>query len=248
MEMPRQQRSNDSNAREIEALNQRGGRMLSIIDLIRAGTLDIDTATRLFVAVRVGGASFLCCALESGAGKTALMGALLGLLPGTERIITVDGPDVLATARAAAASPPACLLVHEIGQGRWHGYLWGPPVLDLARVAGTGGLRAAATIHADTLDQVVAAFASFGGGVADVARFDLVIFITRGRDGRRVSGPVLVRSGDGFHDGFPAGSQDGGLVAAARDRLAGLDRAGILDVTGVARWLDDHPLDARGGG
>jgi len=32
------------NLRQIEQLNQRGGRALSIVDLIRAGTIDVDPA------------------------------------------------------------------------------------------------------------------------------------------------------------------------------------------------------------
>ena len=61
---------------EINRCNQRGGRMLSIVDLIDAGTVDKSIAA-YFLAVISKGKSFLVGAKPGGAGKTTVMGALL---------------------------------------------------------------------------------------------------------------------------------------------------------------------------
>ena len=41
-----------ANLREINSLNQRGGRMLSVVDLIEAGTLDVPAAAYLCGCLR----------------------------------------------------------------------------------------------------------------------------------------------------------------------------------------------------
>ncbi len=71
------------NHRQIEQLNQRGGRTLSIVDLIQAGTINVEMAAYAMRAMAEG-ASLLTAARPGGAGKTALMAAILGL-PATRR-------------------------------------------------------------------------------------------------------------------------------------------------------------------
>ena len=61
---------------EIDRCNQRGGRMLSIVDLIDAGTVTRDLAAYSLAAIS-NGASFMVGAMPGGAGKTTVMGALL---------------------------------------------------------------------------------------------------------------------------------------------------------------------------
>nr|MDO8116264.1 hypothetical protein [Candidatus Sigynarchaeota archaeon] len=139
----------NANLHEIDALNQRGGRMLSVIDLVERGTIDAGIAAYCIIAV-YHGASFLCCALPGGAGKTALMGALLGLVPRSETISTVTSAnDIPSIRKALDIAKPTCLVVHEIGKGSWFGYLWGPPVLDYIKLKDRGA-RLATNIHADT--------------------------------------------------------------------------------------------------
>ena len=87
------------NHRQIEMLNQRGGRTLSIVDLIRAGTISVPMAACAMRAVHEG-ASILTGARPGGAGKTTLMAALLSFLPPGEEIVTVDEPEVLDEAAA----------------------------------------------------------------------------------------------------------------------------------------------------
>ncbi|MCK5526789.1 MAG: hypothetical protein KAJ05_06545, partial [Candidatus Latescibacteria bacterium] len=66
--------------RVLDDCNQRGGRMLSLVDLITAGTVDLPLAAYLSAAMR-SGASLLVGARPGGAGKTTVMCALLNFLP-----------------------------------------------------------------------------------------------------------------------------------------------------------------------
>ena len=138
------------NWRQIEALNQRGGRTLSIVDLLLAGTIDAETAGHVGEAIQRG-ASFLTAANPGGAGKTALLAALLGFLPEGVPVVTVDHPDAIAA--DGRADEQRCYLAHEIGSGHWYGYIWGPVVgryLDLA----ADGHMVASCLHADTIEEV----------------------------------------------------------------------------------------------
>jgi len=65
--------------REIDRCNQRGGRMLSIVDLVQAGTFTVDLAAYALAAIGKG-ASFMVGALPGGAGKTTVMGVIQSLL------------------------------------------------------------------------------------------------------------------------------------------------------------------------
>ncbi|MEX2681739.1 MAG: hypothetical protein Q6373_009065 [Candidatus Sigynarchaeota archaeon] len=185
----------EHNLAEIRGLNQRGGRMLSIIDLISRETITIDLAAYLLVKIR-GGASFLCCSMQGGVGKTTLMGALLGLLPPSEEIVTVASEaDLGILQRLTTDGKRRSLVVHEIGSGSWYGYLWGKPVLDYVRLKNPT-TRIVSNIHADALEDVTAQFISFGGTAAEMLEFDLVLFITLGKgnvggERRRIVNDIL---------------------------------------------------------
>jgi hypothetical protein len=140
------------NDRQIEQLNQRGGRTLSIVDLIRDGTISVEMSAYAMRAMREG-ASLLTGARPGGAGKTTLMAALLNFLPPDVPIVTVDGPQVTAAGLARPPAEPSCHLAHEIGSGHWYGYIWGP---DVARFLSLiqGRRRIASCLHADTLDEL----------------------------------------------------------------------------------------------
>jgi len=135
---------------QIDALNQRGGRTLSVVDLICAGTVTPDVAAHVGAAI-AGGASLLTAANPGGAGKTALLAALLGFLPEDRPIVTVEHSQVLDA--AAAEATPRCYLAHEIGDGHWYGYIWGPVVARFLALAADGH-TVASCLHADTLDEL----------------------------------------------------------------------------------------------
>ena len=173
------------NRQAIDALNQRGGRMLSLVDLLAAGTVGLDMAAEMACVVACGG-SFLTAAGPGGVGKTTLMGALLGFLaPGTE-IVPIEGPETLD--RLAAPGRPQCLVVHEIGAGPYYGYLWGGAVARYFASAAAPGRSLASNLHAETYEEAAEQLAGPPLGVAreDLARVDLVAFMARVGGRRRV--------------------------------------------------------------
>lgn len=168
------------NLLQIEALNQRGGRTLTIVDLIRAQTLNPLMAAYAMRAIEQG-ASILTAAKPSGAGKTALLAALLHLLPPGEPIITVDKPEVIADGLRRPPEQPACYLAHEIGPGRWYAYIWGrdvPAFLSLIQ----GQRRIASCLHADTLEELRAILTGppLHATRKQVGRVGLVLFMFAG--------------------------------------------------------------------
>jgi len=124
--------------------------MLSIVDLIDAGTVDQDLAAFLLWRV-ASGSSFVIGARPGGAGKTTVMGALLNLLPlGVKVSATVDG---LVVQRALDQTETRqCLVCHEIGRGSWYAYLWGNDVARLFQLPAAGHILAT-NLHADTLSE-----------------------------------------------------------------------------------------------
>ena len=174
-----------SNLRQTERLNQRGGRTLSVVDLLRAGTLTTEMAAVGGAAIALG-ASIITGAVPSGAGKTALMASLLGFLAPGREILTVEAAQDLTRPESGNREP--VYLVHEIGSGPWYGYLWGTAVSAfIAKASGQGSL--ASCLHADTVDEARAILASPALGVAeeDLDRVELFLFIRRDRRGHRVS-------------------------------------------------------------
>lgn len=165
------------NHRQIEMLNQRGGRTLSVVDLIQAGTINVEMAAYAMRAMH-GGASLLTGAVPGGAGKTTLMAAMLHFLPAEVTIVTVDRLGVIADARRNPPDEPVCYLVHEIGSGRYFGYLWGPDVADFLSLAGGKG-RIASCLHADTLSEVSHILCSPPLGVApkSLGEVQIVMFM-----------------------------------------------------------------------
>ncbi len=165
------------NRRQIEQLNQRGGRMLSIVDLIQAGTISVEMAAYAMRAMTEG-ASLLTAARPGGAGKTTLMAAILGLLPPGVPIVTVDSSRIIHNGLQRPTTEPSCYLAHEIGSGDWYGYIWGRDVAEFFLLIG-GQRRIASCLHADTLDELTGILCSPPLRVAREAmgRVGLILFM-----------------------------------------------------------------------
>jgi len=172
------------NQREIERLNQRGGRLLSIIDLIADGTLTAEMAALCWQAVG-GGAGFLTGAVPGGAGKTTLMAALLAFLPQHERIITVADRSAIDAALVGEIPEPATLLAHEIGAGHWFGYIWGRDAADFFSLAGSG-VRCVTCLHADDPDQAWGILSPLGVARESFDHVPLQLFMQVDRQGWRL--------------------------------------------------------------
>jgi hypothetical protein len=137
--------------RAIDDCNQRGGRMLSLVDLIDAGTVDLPLAAYLAAAMRTG-ASLLVGARPGGAGKTAVMCALLNFLPDRTVILPVDRPAVLVGAQHDDRPGDTCYLAHEISAGHYYAYVWGSEARAFFRLASRGHI-VVSNLHADTVQE-----------------------------------------------------------------------------------------------
>ncbi len=135
---------------EIDRCNQRGGRMLSIVDLIDAGTVSRELAAYSLAAISRG-ASFMAGAVPGGAGKTTVMGALLNFVPRDVELISADGPETI-NRGLANKEAPCCYVCHEIGRGSYYAYLWGAALRGYFALPEAGHILAT-NLHADTLEQ-----------------------------------------------------------------------------------------------
>ncbi len=173
-----------ANLAEIERLNQRGGRTLSFVDLIEAGTVSAELAGELAACVEAG-ASILTAARQGGVGKSTLLADLLGCLPPGERIVTTPDVHAVQAAHRSAGEGPTCFLAHEIGRGPWYAYLWGEAAVRFFALARTGR-RIATCLHADELEELYGQLASLGVGAEDIRSVGIVAFM---RKAGRVSAP-----------------------------------------------------------
>jgi len=165
---------------EIDRCNQRGGRMLSIVDLLDAGTISIDLAAYSLAAIWQG-ASFMVGAMPGGAGKTTVMGALLNFVPRDVQLIAADG---LATIeRGKKQKQRCCYICHEIGNGSYYAYLWGEPLCRYFELASDGHMLAT-NLHADTYEQAHEQICG-ENGVSDAAlrNMNLMFFLSVRRNG-----------------------------------------------------------------
>ena len=169
----------DDVLRVVNRSNQRGGRMLSLIDLIEADTVTLPLAAWLTERVEAGD-SFLVGALPGGAGKTAIMGALLVMVPGDEPVRVTSG------GRWRSAGAGETVVASEISPASYEAYIWGREVRTFVEL-GISGARLVANLHADTLEQALTQL-SDDNGVPDehLSAFDFFVPITmNGGLGRR---------------------------------------------------------------
>jgi len=235
------------NLRQIERLNQRGGRTLSAVDLILAGTFSLEMAG-LCAAVIARGASILTGAVPGGAGKTTLMASLLGFLAPGRPIVTVESADDLSPA-GGGAEP--VYLVHEIGSGPWYGYLWGPAVADyIALARGPGSIGTC--LHADTVDETRRILSSppLGARPQDLDHIGLMLFIGRSGGHHRVTTVCVPAAGGGHGRLFEWDRWSESHLRVGEDdalsplcELLGMPRAELAELSGgIEKLLGDLVL------
>jgi len=152
--------------------------MLSVVDLLDAGTLDLRLAAYFMRVIRAG-ASILVCAGPGGTGKTTLMAALLCFLPPNGRIQVVERAEPISWYEEQAASGgPTWFLCHELGPGFWYSYLWGEGARIFLSMPAQNRF-CATTVHADSLPELRSILLGSGVGIspADFARLDLILFM-----------------------------------------------------------------------
>ncbi len=219
--------------------NQRGGRMLSVVDLLEAGTLERTQAAWLLARI-LSGASFLVGARPGGAGKTAVMGALLTMLPAGEAVR-------LATRGTGweSSRPGDCIVAYEIGRGHYEAYVWGERLVRMTALGGAG-CRIVTNLHADTLDEARQQIAAdCGAGESGLAAFETFIPIrTRGRGYamERVVGDIQWYDGQGWR-AFDLGTHEPETVELAIGAfLDDCTVGGVRTIEAVrAAWLQVAP-------
>ncbi|MBD3174234.1 MAG: hypothetical protein GF320_03570 [Armatimonadia bacterium] len=234
----------------VEDLKQRGGRTLSLVDLIDAGTLSLDSAAYLAARIQEG-ASYFTGAVPGGAGKTTILAALLAAVPPGEPIVTVSGESVLDRTHDGRVT----WLVHEVQNAMYYAYLWGPAVSEFFDKASRGD-RIVSCMHADDLPQMARILGSPPNGVTpdQLLELDLILFLrmTGGRGGtlRRVSSVLesdgrehreIFRwdPGPDEHVAVGQGRADAERVARCRGALEGLIATGERDWSAVREGLSD---------
>ncbi len=245
----------ERHVREINRCNQRGGRMLSILDLLDAGTLDRDMATSL-IAMMLDGKSFLVGARPGGAGKTTVMGAFLNFIPDIE-IVPTENSQVIE--QGLDDSQRKCYVAHEIGSGSWYAYIWGQDVSNFLELADTHMI--AGNLHADTVEDVLTAsgirqdnitqlelliFLKMERGFGSTIRRINTIYENMGRDGPDAFKPIYTwrEEDDDFEKiGDPSMVETSELRSAEEllDRIVGNELRKIEEVRALAlEYLDEE--------
>ena len=134
--------------RELNRCNQRGGRLLSLVDLYKAKTMHLELAAFLLYKVSRGD-SFVTGAVPGGAGKTTVMCALANAIPSGIPIRHAARINEIIDGERAHAS---CYICHEMSEGGYFGYLWGEELRAFFKLKKYGHILAS-NLHADTLEQ-----------------------------------------------------------------------------------------------
>jgi hypothetical protein len=189
----------------------------SIIELIRAGTIDAELAATIWLLVEAG-VPVLVAAAGRGAGKTTLLGAALDFVAPDTRIVELAGvnetfdwlpqaselgwPGIArrattthGTTDGGPTRPETTLLLVPEFSDHLPVYTWGEAARIAVRAASIGyGL--AGTIHADSLDEVFAELSAPPVGLADdeLSHLGVVLILRRISGGmRRVVAAHYVR-------------------------------------------------------
>jgi len=161
---------------ELNRCNQRGGRMLSVFDLLAAKTLDPDLAAYLMARISTG-SSFMAGSVPGGAGKTTVMCALLNFVPVDVPLIAATDQAVYEAANARISPRCACYLCHEIGSGSYFAYLWADSLRAYCSLFEHGHLLAT-NLHADNPDQAREQICDTNGVRSEhFKKFELLIFL-----------------------------------------------------------------------
>jgi hypothetical protein len=172
--------------------------VLSLVDLIEAGTVDLPLAAYLAATMR-SGASLLIGARPGGAGKTAVMCALLNFLPDHTAIQAIAHPSIVDAAERDPQPGGTCYLAHEIGAGSWYAYVWGSQARAFFALTARGHI-VASNLHADTLEETRDQLCSENGVArAHLNAVTLKVYLrmtrSRGRSVRRWVSHVYESSG-----------------------------------------------------
>jgi len=215
----------------INRSNQRGGRMLSVLDLIDAGTLSVIRTAGILDHI-LSGSSWLVGARPGGAGKTTIMAALLAMLPPQTRIHVADRGGEWKRARRGD-----CVVAYEISPGSYDAYVWGEELRVLVDL-GLRGCRIVSNLHADTIEQAHGQIVGDNEVAEDAfATFDLFLPVSFPRRARIPAVQTIHVVSDGVWreaSGADETSRSKKIATWLHTCISDSDR-GIEDVRG--RWM-----------
>lgn len=159
-----------NNLEQINRLNHKSTMILSIIELIENGLLNVKLAGLLLFTV-LHEFSFIVAAGPNGAGKSTLMGALLTFLKPGIRIVTFrEGQNLLYQNKQ-------CIIAHEIYNRPFYGYIWGKEAASFIALAKREMI--ATTVHATNINELNELLLKppLNVEIENLYNIDLVIFI-----------------------------------------------------------------------
>lgn len=233
--------------------------MLSVFDLLTAGTLRVELAAYLMARISRG-SSFMVGAAPGGAGKTTVMCALLNFAPAGLPLLAAT-PAAVHGAAEARTSARVCYVCHEIGSGSYFAYLWQESLRKYCGLLGKGHMLAA-NLHADDLEQArdqvcgdngvpIELFNGFGlliflrmsGGWRDSRRWIEKVYSSDGSSGHRpVHDPA---AGIMPHPSSQAYLADPVYVAKCRAFLKSMLAAGVRKIERTRRCVVDFLAENR---
>jgi hypothetical protein len=151
---------------------------ITIVDLVRNGTLNTEMAAVLWAAVDEQ-QSFLTVAVPRFAGKTTTSNAILAMRPPEVPAYLVAGePDVMEHLKRERFG--GYLVVAEFAHAPVPGYIWGAPVRRVFETVYEGGYSLQTALHAPGVEAAMLEVTR-GNGVSDehASVFKLVIYIER---------------------------------------------------------------------
>lgn len=151
--------------------------VVTIVDLIRNGTINAQMAATLWLAVDKG-LSFVVVAIPRFAGKTTTTNAILSLLPNETPIHHLSGQEAEMDELRNAATG-GYLVVGEFSQEGPSHYIWGPPVRRVFETM-TAGYSLTVALHAPGLEETFDIICK-KNEVSDQAasRIDMMLYIRR---------------------------------------------------------------------
>jgi pilus assembly protein CpaF len=214
-------------------------RAFTVADLVGAGTLTVDAAHLMTAIVRAR-LSYLISG-GTGSGKTTLLATLLGLVPGTERIVVVEDASELRPAHPHVVALQSRLsnvegsgavslrdLVRQALRMRPDrlavGECRGAEVVDLLAALNTGHEGSAGTLHANRAIDVPARLEALGllGGLSRdalhaqvAAGLQVVLHLRRAATGRYLDEVCVILPSGGGIQAVPAWRRDSGPGPAA---------------------------------
>jgi len=244
---------------ELNRCNQRGGRMLSVFDLLEAKTLDLNLAAWLMARISRG-ASFMTGAVPGGAGKTTVMCALLNLCP-IDVSLAAATPEAIRATGESEDTKRRCYICHEISSAPYFSYLWNDDLRDYCHLLGRGHMLAT-NLHADDLEEAqsqvcrdnnvpIELYNGFnlmiilrikGNGYVNTKRWIEKVYATDGGSSHK----LVFRAGQ--ITPVSDGSVDPQYVQACRDFLEMTFKAGVRTIEDPRRrviaFLRNHPSTA----